>query len=32
MKLLRSTENEITKNKNGENAPHLEIPEVLSVH
>ena len=25
MKLLRSTENKITKDKNGENIPHLEI-------
>ena len=25
MKLLGSTENKITKNKNGENVPHLEI-------
>ena len=32
MKLLGSTENEITKNKNGENVPHLEITEVLLVH
>ena len=32
MKLLGSTENKITKNKNGENVPHLEITEVLLVH
>ena len=28
MKLLGSTENKITKNKNGENVPHLEITDV----
>ena len=32
MKLLQSTENKITKDKNGENVPHLEITEVLLVH
>ena len=32
MTLLGSTENEITKNKNGENLPHLEITEILLVH
>ena len=32
MKLLGSTENEITKDKNGENVPHLEITEVVVVH
>ena len=32
MKLLGSTENKITKSKNGENVPHLEITEVLLVH
>ena len=32
MKLLGSTENKITKDKNSENAPHLEIMEVLLVH
>ena len=32
MKLLESTENKITKDKNGENIPHLEIPEVVLVH
>ena len=29
MKLLRSTENKITKDKNGENLPQLEITEVV---
>ena len=32
MKLLGSTENKITKNKNGENVPHLEVTEVVLVH
>ena len=32
MKLLGSTENKITKYKNGENVPHLEIKEVVLVH
>ena len=32
MKLLGSTENKITENKNGENVPHLEITEVVLVH
>ena len=32
MKLLGSTENKITKDKNGENVPHLEIIEVALVH
>ena len=32
MKLLGSTENKITKDKNGENVPHLEITEVVFVH
>ena len=32
MKLLESTENKITKYKNGENVPHLEIAEVVLVH
>ena len=32
MKLLGSTENKITKNKNGENVQHLEIKEVVLVH
>ena len=29
MKLLGSTEDKITEDKNGENVPHLEITEVL---
>ena len=32
MKLLGSTENKITNDKNGENVPHLEITEVVLVH
>ena len=32
MKLLESTENKITKDKNGKNLPHLEIAEVVLVH
>ena len=32
MKLLGSTENKITKDKNGENVLHIEIKEVLLVH
>ena len=32
MKLVGSTENKITKDKNGENVPHLEIVEVIFVH
>ena len=32
MKLLGSTENKITKDKNGENVSHLEIAEVVLVH
>ena len=32
MKLLRSTENKITKDKSGEDVPHLEITEVILVH
>ena len=31
MKLLGSTKNKITKDKNGENVPHLEITEVVLV-
>ena len=31
MKLLASTKNKITKDKNGENLPHLEIAEVILV-
>ena len=32
MKLLGSTENKITKDKNSENVPHLETTEVVLVH
>ena len=32
MKLLGTTEYKITKDKNGENIPHLEITEVVLVH
>ena len=32
MKVLGSTKNKITKDKNGENVPHLEITEVVLVH
>ena len=32
MKLLESTENKITKDKNGDNVMHLEIREVVLVH
>ena len=32
MKSLRSTENKITKDKNGKNVPHLEITEVALNH
>ena len=32
MKLLGSTKNKITKDKNGENVPHVEITEVVLVH
>ena len=32
IKLLGSTENKITKDKNGENVIHLEITEVVLVH
>ena len=32
MKLLGSTKNKITEDKNGENVPHLEITEVVLVH
>ena len=31
MKLLGSTESKITKDKNGENVPHLEIVELVLV-
>ena len=32
MKLLGSTENKITKDKNGENVPRLEVVELVLVH
>ena len=32
MKLLGSTKNKITKDKNRENVPHLEITKVVLVH
>ena len=32
MKLLGSTESTITKDKNGENVPHIEITEILLIH
>ena len=32
MKLLGSTKSKITKDKNGENVPHLEVTEVVLVH
>ena len=32
MKLLGSTESKITKDKKGENVPHLSITEVVLVH
>ena len=32
MKLLGSTESKITKDKNGENVPHLEIVELVIIH
>ena len=32
MKLLKSTKTKITKNKNGENVPALEIFDVILVH
>ena len=32
IKLLGSTESKITKDKNGENVPHLEIVELVLVH
>ena len=32
MKLLGSTENRITEDKNGENVLHLELKEVVLVH
>ena len=32
MKLLGSAKSKITKDKNGENVPHLKITEVVIVH
>ena len=32
MKLLESAESKITKDKNGENLPHLEVVELALVH
>ena len=32
MKMLESTENKITKDKNGENVLHFEIAEIVLVH
>ena len=32
MKFLGSTESEITKDKNGENAPHLKVAELVLIH
>ena len=32
MKLLGNTESKITKDKNGENVPHLEIAEPILIH
>ena len=32
MKLLGSTENKVTKDKNGESVPHLEIVELVLIH
>ena len=32
MKLLGSSKNEITKDKNGDNVPHLEITELVLLH
>ena len=32
IKLLASTKSNITKNKNGESVPHLEITEAVLVH
>ena len=32
MKILGSAESKITKDKNGENAPHLEIVELVLIH
>ena len=32
MKLLGTIENKITKDKDGENVPHLEVTEIVLVH
>ena len=32
MQSLRSTKSKVTKDKNGEKVPHLEITEVMLVH
>ena len=32
MKLFGSTENKKTKDKNGDNVPHLKITEVILLH
>ena len=32
MRLLRSTESKITKDKNSEDVPHLEIVELVLIH
>ena len=32
MKLLGNNESKITKDKNGENVPHLDVTEVVLVH
>ena len=32
MKLLGSTESKITKDKNGEDVPHLEVVELVLIH
>ena len=32
MQLLGSTESKITKDKNGENIPHLEVAELVLTH
>ena len=32
MKLLRSTKSKVTKDRNSENIPHLEITEVVSIY
>ena len=32
MKLLKSTKYEISKDKNGDNVPYLEITEVVLIH